>query len=215
LKESIVDIDSYDKFCNLQYVSRETYEKFEIYYVTLVKWQKSINLISKSSLASIWRRHILDSAQLYQFTKKVNGNILDMGSGAGFPGIILAMMGNKNINLVESDQKKCVFMREVARLSNTEIKIHNIRIEDLEFINPDLITSRALAPLKKLVQYSEIHMNKNIKSAGKLPKLLFLKGKMYNEELSELKKTSKIEFEVYPSITSEYGKILYINKVSI
>ena len=208
-----MDIKSYDKFCKLQEVSRETYEKFEIYYATLVKWQKSINLISKSSLVNIWTRHILDSAQLYRFTKEVNGNILDMGSGAGFPGIILAMMGNKNINVVESDQKKCIFMGEVARISNTELKIHNTRIEDLQFINPDLITSRALAPLNRLVEYSQIHMNKNITTSRKLPKLLFLKGKLYNDELTELKKTSKIEFEVHPSVTSDYGKILYLNNV--
>ena len=105
-----MEINSYNKFCSYQYVSRETYEKFEIFHMTLLKWQSSINLISRSSTIDIWTRHILDSAQLYDFTKEINGNILDMGSGAGFPGIILAMMGNKKINVVESDQKKCVFM---------------------------------------------------------------------------------------------------------
>ena len=141
-----MDINSYEKFCSFKYVSRETYEKLEIFYETLVKWQKSINLVSNSSLKHIWTRHFLDSAQLYNFTKNVQGNILDMGSGAGFPGIILAMMGNENINVVESDQRKCIFMREVARLTNTNLEIHNCRIEELQFINPDLIVSRALAP---------------------------------------------------------------------
>ena len=111
-----MDINSYDKFCSFQYVSRETYEKLEIFNETLIKWQKSINLVSNSSLKHIWTRHFLDSAQLYNFTKEINGKILDMGSGAGFPGIILAMMGNENINVVESDQRKCTFMREVGRL---------------------------------------------------------------------------------------------------
>ena len=87
-----MDINSYDKFCSFQYVSRETYEKFEIFNETLIKWQKSINLVSNSSLKHIWKRHFLDSAQLYNFTKEVQGRILDMGSGAGFPGVILAMM---------------------------------------------------------------------------------------------------------------------------
>ncbi len=99
------------------YVSRETYEKFEIYHETLFKWQNSINLISNSTLDNIWVRHFLDSGQLYRFTKNISGNILDFGSGAGFPGLILAMMGNNNINIVESDQKKCTFIREVAMLS--------------------------------------------------------------------------------------------------
>ena len=210
-----MDINSYNKFCSLQYVSRETYEKLEIFNETLIKWQKSINLVSNSSLKHIWTRHFLDSAQLYNFTKDIHGNILDMGSGAGFPGIILAMMGNKNINVVESDQKKCTFMREVARLSNTKLIIHNIRIEALNFIEPDLITSRALAPLKKLVEYVELHMNKNITSKKKMPNMLFLKGKLYNDELNELKKTRTFEFKVYPSITNEYGKILYIKNLSM
>ena len=136
-----------------------------------------------------------------------------MGSGAGFPGVILAMMGNENINVVESDQRKCTFMREIRRLSNTKLKIHNCRIEELKFINPDLIVSRALAPLKKLIEYVENHVNKNNLVSKKIPNMLFLKGKLYNEELDELKKARNFEFKVYPSITDEYGKIIFINKL--
>ena len=77
-------INSYDSFCSYLYVSHETYEKFEICYKTLSKWQKSINLISNSTIDNIWVRHILDSAQLYDFTKNISGNILDLGSGAHF-----------------------------------------------------------------------------------------------------------------------------------
>ena len=209
-----MDVNSYNKFCIYQYVSRETFEKFEIYYDILIKWQKSLNLVSKSTIENTWQRHFLDSAQLYKFTREIDGNILDMGSGAGFPGIILAMMGNININVVESDQKKCTFMREVARLTNTKLKIHNCRVEDLEFSNPDLITCRALAPLNKLIEYVENHMKKNIMSEQKLPKMLFLKGKKFNEELKELKKFSKLKFSVHPSITDEHGKILYINNTT-
>ena len=208
-----MDINSYNKFCTFQYVSRETYEKLEIFYETLIKWQKSINLVSNSSLKHIWTRHFLDSAQLYNFTKDVHGNILDMGSGAGFPGIILAMMGHENINVVESDQRKCTFMREVARLSNTNLEIHNCRIEEMKFINPDLVISRALAPLKKLIEYVENHIYKNNLFAKKMPNMLFLKGKLYNEELNELKKIRNFEFKVYPSITDEYGKIIFINNL--
>ena len=208
-----MDINSYEKFCSFKYVSRETYEKLEIFYETLIKWQKSINLVSNSSLKHIWTRHFLDSAQLYNFTKDVQGNILDMGSGAGFPGIILAMMGNETINVVESDQRKCTFMREVARLTNTNLKIHNCRIEELQFINLDLIVSRALAPLKKLIEYVEIHICKNKLSANKIPNMLFLKGKLYNEELNELKKIRKFKFKVYPSMTDKYGKIIFINNL--
>ena len=187
-------------------------KNLKYFYETLIKWQKSINLVSNSSLKHIWTRHFLDSAQLYNFTKDVQGNILDMGSGAGFPGIILAMMGNENINVVESDQRKCTFMREVARLTNTNLEIHNCRIEELQFINPDLIVSRALALLQITGMLFD-HICKNKLSTNKIPNMLFLKGKLYNDILNELKKIRKFEFKVYPSMTDEYGKIIFINNL--
>ena len=203
-----MNVIEYNDFCSIQYVSRETYDKFKIFYETLIKWQKSINLISNSTLESIWSRHILDSAQLYKYTSSIKGNILDFGSGAGFPGLILAMMGNENINAVESDQKKCVFIKEVARLSNTKINIHNSRIEKLKFIKPELITARALAPLEKLIKYIENYMKQEDNLRPDLPNLLFLKGKNYKQEILELKKTRNFDVTVFPSISDEYGKIL-------
>ena len=208
-------INSYESFCSHLYVSRETYKKFEIYFETLSKWQRSINLISNSSIDDIWVRHFLDSAQLYNFTKDISGNIIDLGSGAGFPGLILAMMGNNNINVIESDQKKCTFIREVAMLSSTNIKIYNSRIEDLSFLKPDIIIARALAPLDKLIKYVEDHMKKSLSKSEKFPKLLFLKGKSYKDELLELSKRRNIDFKVYQSITDEFGKIVYINKLNV
>ena len=210
-----MSINSFEKFCSYQNVSRETYQKFQIYYDTLIKWQKSINLISRSNSDDIYLRHFLDSAQLYKFTKKINGNILDFGSGAGFPGLVLALMGNKNIILVESDQKKCAFMREVAMLSNTLVKIYNCRIEDLDYINADLIIARALAPLDRLIEYVEMYQKKTSFHQKKIPKLLFLKGKSYNDEIIKLKKTRKIDYKIYPSLTNEFSKILYIKKVNM
>ena len=202
-------------FVLILYVSRETYEKFEIYHKTLSKWQKSINLISNSTIDNIWVRHILDSAQLYDFTKKISGNILDLGSGAGFPGLILAMMGNENISVIESDEKKCTFIREIALLSDTNIKIYNSRIEDLSFLKPTLITARALAPLNKLIKYVENYMVKSPSKLENFPNMLFLKGKSYKSELIELSKTRNIDYKVYQSITDEFGKIIYINKVNV
>ena len=210
-----MNINSFEKFSSYLYVSRETYEKFQIYYDTLIKWQKSINLISKSSSDNIYSRHFLDSAQLYKFTKKINGNILDFGSGAGFPGLVLAMMGNKNIILVESDQKKCAFMREVAMLSDTLVTIYNCRIEDLDYINADLITARALAPLDRLIEYVEMYMKKTSNYQKKFPNLLFLKGKTYKEEILKLNKTRNIDYKIYPSLTNEFSKILYIKKINM
>ncbi|MDC1375776.1 16S rRNA (guanine(527)-N(7))-methyltransferase RsmG [bacterium] len=208
-------INSYSSFCSHLYVSRETYEKFEIFYETLYKWQKSINLISNSTLDNIWVRHFLDSAQLYDFTKNISGNILDLGSGAGFPGLILTMMGNKNISVIESDQKKCTFIREVAMLTDINVNIYNSRIEDLSFFKPKMIIARALAPLNKLIKYVEIYMEKNTSKSKTFPKLLFLKGKSYKNEILELSKTRNIDYKVYQSITDEFGKIVYINKVNV
>ncbi|MDB4239043.1 16S rRNA (guanine(527)-N(7))-methyltransferase RsmG [Alphaproteobacteria bacterium] len=210
-----MNVIKYDDFCSIQYVSRETYDKFKIYYETLIKWQKSINLISNSTLDNIWNRHILDSAQLYKYTHNLKGNILDFGSGAGFPGLVLAMMGNENVNAVESDEKKCIFLKEVARLSDTKINIHNSRIEKLKFLNPELITARALAPLIKLIDYIENYMKQGDNLRKDLPKLLFLKGKNYKQELLELKKIRNFDVTVCSSVSDEYGKVLNIKNISV
>ena len=209
----LTNINTYEKFSSNVFVSRETYEKLCVFKKVLIKWQNSINLISRSTINNIWVRHFLDSAQLYTFVRNVEGNIIDFGSGAGFPGMVLAIMGKKNIHLVESDHKKCVFLKEIAMLTETDITIHNCRIEDLNFINVDLITCRALASLSKLINYVEIFTNKSLGEKKELPKLLFLKGKSYYSEVIELSKNKKISFKEYPSITDRNGKILYINKV--
>ena len=209
----LTNINTYDKFNSHILVSRETYEKLCVFHKILIKWQKSINLISKNTVKNIWERHFLDSAQLYKFVKNIEGNIIDFGSGAGFPGLVLAIMGKKNIHLVESDHKKCVFLKEIAMLTETDITIHNCRIENLSFINVDLITCRALASMSKLIEYVEIFINKSQRERQELPKLLFLKGKSYYSEVVELSKIKKISFKEYPSITDTHGRILYINKV--
>ena len=209
----LTNINTYNGFCSNIFVSRETFEKFRIYHNTLIKWQKSINLIGKNSIKNIWERHFLDSAQLYTHVKDVTGNIFDFGSGAGFPGLVLAVMGRKNIHLVESDHKKCVFLREIAMLTDVDITIHNCRIENLSNIDVDMITCRALAPLVKLIDYVEIFSRKSMDRNKKYPKLLFLKGKNYRNELLELNKKKKIKIKQYPSLTDRYGKILYISKV--
>ena len=205
----LTNINTYSGFCSYVFVSRETYEKLCIFYKTLMKWQNSINLISKNSIKNIWERHFLDSAQLYKYVKDINGNILDFGSGAGFPGLVLAIMGKKNIHLVESDYKKCVFLNEIAMLTDINITIHNCKIENLNFFNVDLVTCRALAPLYKLMDYVEAFVSKSPNKNQNLPKLLFLKGKNYKNELLQLQKDNTIHFKEYNSITDKHGKILY------
>ena len=209
----LTNINTYEKFSSHVFVSRETYNRLCLFQKILIKWQKSINLISKNTIENTWERHFLDSAQLYKFVRDIEGNIIDFGSGAGFPGMVLAIMGKKNIHLVESDYKKCVFLKEIAMLTETDITIHNCRIEELNFINVDLVTCRALASLKNLIHYVEVFINKSLGERQQYPKLLFLKGKSYFSEIIELSKIKKISFEEYPSITDKDGRILYISKV--
>ena len=209
----LTNINTYEKFSSHVFVSRETYNRLCLFQKILIKWQKSINLISKNTIENTWERHFLDSAQLYKFVRDIEGNIIDFGSGAGFPGMVLAIMGKKNIHLVESDYKKCVFLKEIAMLTETDITIHNCRIEELNFINVDLVTCRALASLKNLIHYVEVFINKSLGERQQYPKLLFLKGKLYFSEIIELSKIKKISFEEYPSITDKDGRILYISKV--
>ena len=210
-----MSINSYEDFCFYQNVSRETYDKFKLFEETLIKWQRSINLISKSTINNIWFRHLLDSSQLYPFISKTKGNILDFGSGAGFPGLVLAIMGHKKICLVESDQKKCTFLREVAMLCETEVSIFNTRIENLEYKDVDLIMSRALAPLSKLIDYVELFIDKSPSKKKSFPNMLFLKGKSYKQEISDLHKNKNLFFYEYPSLTDKYGKILYFDGSSM
>jgi 16S rRNA (guanine527-N7)-methyltransferase len=206
-----MNINSYEDFCFYQNVSRETYDKFRVFEATLIKWQRSINLISKSTIKDIWFRHLLDSAQLYPFISNIKGNIFDFGSGAGFPGLVLAIMGHKKICLVESDQKKCTFLREVAMLCETEVSIFNTRIENLEYEDVDLIMSRALAPLSRLIDYVELFIEKSPYKKKMFPNMLFLKGKSYKNEILDLHKNKKLFFYEYPSLTDKYGKILYFD----
>ena len=185
---------------------------------TLIKWQNSINLISRSTINSIWVRHFLDSAQLYIFCKNLNGNIIDFGTGAGFPGAVLSILGASKIFLVESNKKKCNFLTKLKKETNSNFNIINSRIENLDFLDPSLIVSRALTSTKNLLLFSIDHMLKSKKINSKkeavknLPNLLFLKGKTFKEELNDIPENLKIKFQTFPSITSAESRILLYSK---
>ena len=130
-------------------VSRETIDKFQAYLTLLEKWQRQINLVANSTLAEAWQRHILDSGQLAALYPPQTTRVMDVGSGAGFPGLVLAIMGGVTVDLVESDQRKAVFLSTVIRELGLPAKVHNQRIETLPRLFPDVITARALAPVPK------------------------------------------------------------------
>ena len=199
-------------------VSHETIERLNIYYNLLFCWQNKMNLVSKNSLKEAEIRHFADSAQLYKFCQNTEGNILDFGSGAGFPGAVLSILGIKNISLVESSLKKCSFLEKVKKETKSNYNVINSRIENLSYINTSLIMSRALTSTKNLINLCIKFMlkSKNYESieAAKqdLPKLLFLKGKNYLNELNNLPLSHQLDFDIHQSITSNEGKILVYKK---
>jgi len=199
-------------------VSCETLEKLIIYYELLCSWQKKMNLVSYNSLQYAEIRHFLDSAQLYVFCKNQKGNIIDFGSGAGFPGAVLSILGISKIILVESNKKKCNFLTTLKKETNSNFFIINSRIENLEFLYPSLITSRALTSTKNLLLMSMNHMLKSdgIKSKKEakenIPNLLFLKGKSFKNELNDIPVDLNLKFQTFPSITSAESRILLYSK---
>lgn len=173
----------------------------------VLKWQKSLNLISKNTVSDIWNRHILDSAQLYLYLPADASVLVDIGSGAGFPGIVLAIL-NKELDgpvrqfyLIESDVKKCIFLNEVVRQLDLPVRVMNERIEKISDIKADVLTARALADVSTLLKWSE-----QLRSAKTT--CLFLKGGSVDQELEKL--SSDFRIEKIPSLTDQKGIIIRI-----
>ena len=189
-------------------VSRETCDKLSHYVSLLTKWQKSINLVSGKTIADVWQRHILDSAQLISHLPKEPANILDLGSGAGLPAVILAIMTDHNIAMVESDTRKCAFMQTALRETGATATIHNTRLESLPFQNADIITARAFAPLNRLLEWT-VPQHKE----GQI--FWLLKGQGVNEELTNVPVSQKVETEQYHSLVAGDGVILRLQRKAL
>src|SRR4051794_556467 len=144
-----------DEFAALTGVSRETLARLQAYAGLLTNWSGRINLVASSTLADPWRRHFLDSAQLFPLIPSGSQSLIDLGSGAGFPGLVLAVMGVQGIELVESDARKCAFLREAARVAGAKATVRNARIEAVTAYPAAVITARGCAPLDRLLQYSQ------------------------------------------------------------
>lgn len=190
-----------DDVARLLNVSRETIDKFRAYLTLLEKWQARINLVANSTLAEAWQRHILDSGQLAAFYPPQTKNIMDVGSGAGFPGLVLAIMGGVTVDLVESDQRKAVFLSTVIRELDLPAKVHNQRIETLPQLFPDVITARALAPVPKLLKLIENQLSPE-------SVCLFLKGAAVQDELTNLRTYSTMDATTHPSLSGPTGVVL-------
>ena len=182
-------------------VSRETLRKLDEYVALVEKWQPRVNLVSPASLPDIWMRHIWDSAQLAPLIPSGSPRLLDVGSGARFPGLVLAILTNADCHLVESDQKKAIFLRTVIRECGLTATVHNHRIETLPCLEASIITARALAPLDRLLSLL----------AGQLrpgTRCLFLKGAQAEVELAAVQKMPNLAWRRHPSLTNPEGSVI-------
>lgn len=181
--------------------------RLEAFAAHLEKWQKAINLVGPKTLPFLWERHILDSLQLVPLIPTGAETIVDVGSGAGFPGLILAFLGRWQVHLVESDTRKSVFLRDSARLCGVAVTVHTKRIETLDAPKADVLTARALAPVAELLALTE-----GIRTPATL--CLFPKGRGVAMELTEAAKTWTLAAETVPSLTDAEAVVLKISEVS-
>lgn len=187
-------------------VSRETMDRLELFHGLLVQWQRTINLVAPSTLNSAWSRHFVDSAQIFNLAPKTAARWLDLGSGGGFPGLVIATMAseaapNLSVTLVESDIRKCGFMREAARKMGITAKILTRRIVDIPPQSADVISARALSNLSSLFDHALPHMHPTTC-------LLFPKGAAYKTELESLPGDWQIKAEPTTSLTDPDAVIL-------
>lgn len=191
-------------------VSQETQEKIHIYQNLLEKWQKTINLVSPSTIPQAERRHFIDSLQILPHIPPDARLVYDMGSGAGFPGLVLAIARpDLQTHLIESDQRKGSFLATVSRETKTPVTIHTARIESLDLPAPDVITARALASLTELLGYTK----KWWVGSERPPCHVFLKGAQADEEILEARKTYSFEISTAPSLTDPQGKVLVLTGI--
>ena len=186
-------------------VSRETLARFDQYADLLTKWQSRINLISGTTLQSLWERHFLDSAQLLHLCPAEPRSLVDMGSGAGFPGMVLALLGIPNVTLIDSDARKGIFLREVARVTGADVQVITSRLESAPPSRADIVTARALAPVHKLLELGA-------RFAHAETVFVFPKGQDVEADLTQTTITRHIYIERFPSLTDSAATILRLKE---
>lgn len=193
-------------------VSRETLEKLKTYQDLLVKWSPKINLVAPKTLETAWNRHFVDSAQVFEFRSADKGHWVDLGSGAGFPGLVCAVLAAEHgfdlrFTLVESDARKCAFLRTVIRELNLSAKVKTQRIEALDPQNADILSARALSSLTNLLEMVDRHR----KPTGQA---LLLKGATWQKEVAEAQNAWKFQMTPHTSRTDDAAVILEIGEIS-
>jgi 16S rRNA (guanine(527)-N(7))-methyltransferase RsmG len=188
-------------------VSRETEARLRDYLSLLLRWNTRINLIAKAEAEAAWARHVLDSAQLAPLLPDEPGPLVDLGSGAGFPGLVLALLSGRDTHLVESDRRKCAFLQEAARLLGlTDVTIHPSRIDAARLPLAAIVSARALAPLPALLGHAH-----RILAPGGIA--LFPKGRTATEELTAAAADWTMRIERFPSRTDPDSTILRLSEI--
>ena len=194
------------EFAELVGVSRETLRRLEAYASLLTEWSARINLIARSTLTDLWRRHFLDSAQLLSLLPPTVHSLVDLGSGAGFPGLVLAILGVDGVELIEADSRKASFLREASRVAAVDVTVRGCRIETVPAHDVDVVTARACAPLDRLLPLAE-------RFIGPQTTCLFPKGARAEEELTAACKAWTMAVSRYPSRAEPGGMILSLQQV--
>lgn len=191
-------------------VSRETFARLEAFAALVRRWTPVVNLISRPSVADLWDRHMVDSAQLFAFCPPEARHWADLGSGGGFPGLVIAILAQEHrpglrVTLVESDQRKATFLRQAAQALGLEVQVQSARIESLPPMGADVISARALAPLADLLTLAEPHLRPD-------GVLILPKGARHAEEIEAARQTWTFDVETHPSLSQPDSAILIIRK---
>ena len=188
-------------------VSRETRDKLQAYMALLLRWNTHINLVARRPDADLWQRHFVDSLQLLPVLPGTNGPLVDLGSGAGFPGLVLAVATGRKTHLIEADRRKCAFLQEVARvLSLPHVIIHPERIEAANPPRAAIVSARALAPLTDLLH----HAHRILAHDGVA---IFPKGRAVENELTAASVNWTMRTERLPSCTDPASTILRLSEI--
>ena len=192
-------------------VSRETFLRLKEYEKLLFKWNAKINLVSRSTLDNFWNRHVLDSAQFLSSVGEKAGKWVDLGSGGGLPGLVVAILSDEiepvnKLFLVEADARKAVFLKTVCRELGLKVEVYNNRIEELPPISANIVSARALAPLKTLCLYAKNHLEKDGVA-------VFSKGENWKAELVEAQKKWIFSYEAVKSTLHEGSVVLVLRGI--
>jgi 16S rRNA (guanine527-N7)-methyltransferase len=192
-------------------VSRETFLRLKEYEKLLFKWNAKINLVSKSTLDNFWNRHVLDSAQFLSSVGEKAGKWVDLGSGGGLPGLVVAILSDEiepvnKLFLVEADVRKAVFLKTVCRELGLKVEVYNNRIEELPPMSANIVSARALAPLKTLCLYAKNNLEKDGEA-------VFAKGENWKAELVEAQKKWIFSYEAVKSTLHEGSVVLVLRGI--